>query len=134
MRLAALALFLAPALAAAGSDPDDKTLSPYFFIEGGDPAVDRMPLEKTAVTVAISGVIADIKVHQIYKNDGKRPISARYVFPASTRAAVHGLKMVVGNEVVEAKITEPPIMISAWPIMPPGASIRMRSVAPNTFW
>jgi Ca-activated chloride channel family protein len=103
-RLAVLALLLAPALAAAGADPEDKTLSPYFFVEGGDPAVDRMPLEKTAVTIAISGVIADVKVHQIYRNDGKRPISARYVFPASTRAAVHGLKMVVGDEVVEAKI------------------------------
>ena len=38
------------------------------------------------------------------KNEGRRPLNARYVFPASTRAAVHGLKMVIGDEVIEARI------------------------------
>src|SRR5688500_17116460 len=103
----ALALALCVSLcgvAAAEKDRDDRTLSPYFFVEGGDPSVDRLPLEKTAVTVVVAGVIADVTVHQSYKNEGKRPINARYVFPASTRAAVHGLTMVVGDEVVKAKI------------------------------
>ena len=84
----------------------DKTLSPYFFVEGGDPALDRLPLKDTRVDVAISGVIADVTVRQVYQNHGTRPLHARYVFPASTRAAVYGLTMTVGNVRTVAKIRE----------------------------
>jgi len=84
----------------------DRTLSPYFFVEGGDSGVDRLPLLGTSVQVDIAGVIAHVTVRQSYKNDGTRPIHARYVFPASTRAAVHGLTMTVGEERVVAKIRE----------------------------
>jgi Ca-activated chloride channel family protein len=74
----------------------DKTLSPYFFVEGGDPDVDRLPLKDTRVDVAITGVIADVTVRQVYENRGQRPLHARYIFPASTRAAVYGMTMTVG--------------------------------------
>ena len=84
----------------------DKTLSPFFFVEGGDPAIDRLPLKDTRVDVAIAGVIADVTVRQVYQNGGIRPIHARYVFPASTRAAVYGMTMTVGNVRTVAKIRE----------------------------
>lgn len=83
---------------------DDKTLSPYFFVKSDDPAVDQLPLKSTSSSVNISGVIADVKVTQVYKNDGKRPIEAIYVFPASTRAAVYGVKMTIGERVIVAGI------------------------------
>ena len=86
--------------------PADKTLSPYFFVEGGDPAVDRLPLKDTRVDVAITGVIADVTVRQVYENRGQRPLHARYVFPASTRAAVYGMTMTVGDVRIVAKIKE----------------------------
>ena len=72
-----------PLDAAAQGDPPrpDKTLSPYFFVEGGDPAIDRLPLKDTRVDVAIAGVIADVTVRQVYENRGTRPIHARYIFP-----------------------------------------------------
>ena len=97
-----------PADAAAQADqpPADKTLSPYFFVEGGDPAVDRLPLKDTRVDVAITGVIADVTVRQVYENRGTRPIHARYVFPASTRAAVYGMTMTVGDVRIVARIKE----------------------------
>jgi Ca-activated chloride channel homolog len=82
----------------------DKTLSPYFFVENGDPAVDRLPLSKTRVDVVIAGVIASVKVTQTWTNRGTRPINARYIFPASTRAAVHGLTMTIGDKLIRAKI------------------------------
>ncbi|HET6420047.1 MAG TPA: VIT domain-containing protein [Geobacteraceae bacterium] len=85
---------------------EDKTLSPYFFVENGDPSVDRLPLKETNVSVSINGVIAGVTVTQKYVNEGKRPINARYMFPASTRAAVNGMKMTVGNRVVTARIRE----------------------------
>jgi Ca-activated chloride channel family protein len=86
--------------------PADKTLSPYFFVDGGDPAVDQLPLKDTRVDVAISGVIADVTVKQVYENHGSRSLHARYVFPASTRAAVYGMTMTIGNVRIVAKIKE----------------------------
>jgi Ca-activated chloride channel family protein len=104
---AAVLCFLGvPRRARAEGDPAQKTLSPYFVVENGDPAIDGLPLTATKVDVAISGVIADVTVTQSYENRGKRPIHARYVFPASTRAAVHGMRMTIGNRVVVAKIKE----------------------------
>jgi Ca-activated chloride channel family protein len=83
----------------------DKTLSPYFFVQG-DPGVDHLPLKDTKVQIDVSGVIADVKLTQVYRNEGARPINARYVFPASTRAAVYGMLMRIGDQVIVAKIKE----------------------------
>ena len=85
---------------------DDHTLSPYFHIENGDPSVDHFPLKKTDVDVNIIGVIAEVRIIQKYSNDGTRPIHARYIFPASTRAAVHGMTMTVGQQIIKAQIKE----------------------------
>jgi Ca-activated chloride channel family protein len=108
--LAAAALAVSPGAGAYseyGERPAfEKTLSPYFVVEGGDPSVDRMPLESTKVDAKVTGVIAEVKVRQRYKNAGTRPINAVYVFPASTRAAVHGMTMRVGDAVIKAKIKE----------------------------
>ncbi|MGB9340912.1 MAG: VIT domain-containing protein, partial [Polyangiales bacterium] len=91
--------------AQAEPTPGANTLSPYFFIEG-DPTIDRLPLAKTDVKVEVAGVIANVKVTQTYKNQGSRPIHAEYVFPGSTRAAVHGMRMTIGERVIVAKIKE----------------------------
>ena len=77
-------LLTVPLLLAAparGAEENGGTLSPYFFIQGGDPGTDRLPLLGTKVTAHVAGVIADVTVRQTYKNDGTRPIHARYVFP-----------------------------------------------------
>src|SRR4051794_17801965 len=100
-----IALPGAPARAAQDKD-QDRTLSPYFFVENGDPAVDRLPLKETRAEVHIAGVIADVLVTQVYRNEGSRPMSLRYVFPASTRAAVHGMTLQVGEQRIRAQIRE----------------------------
>jgi Ca-activated chloride channel homolog len=99
---------LVPGAARAGDAANDvqKTLSPYFAVEHGDPALDRLPLESTRVEVAVADVLAEVTVTQVYTNRGQRPINAQYVFPASTRAAVHGLRMTIRDQVIEAKIQE----------------------------
>ncbi|HEV8427552.1 MAG TPA: VIT and VWA domain-containing protein [Pyrinomonadaceae bacterium] len=85
--------------------PEDKTLAPYFVVQG-DPGVDHLPLKDTRVEISVSGVIADVKVRQIYRNEGTRPINASYVFPASTRAAVYSMRMQIGDEIIVARIKE----------------------------
>ena len=85
----------------------DKSLSPYFMIKSGaENGVESFPLKSTSAEVKIAGVIADVKVTQVYKNDGNSPIEAMYVFPGSTRAAVYGMQMTIGERVRVAKIKE----------------------------
>ncbi len=93
------------------SDPNaSKTLSPYFIVlaegaaeQGG---VELMPLKSTRVNATISGVIADVEVRQTYHNTGSSVLEAVYVFPGSTRAAVHGMTMRIGDRLIDAKVEE----------------------------
>ncbi len=84
----------------------DTTHSPYFFVKSDDTTVDQLPLKTTSAKVAISGVIADVKVTQVYRNTGTRPLEAIYVFPGSTRSAVYGMTMTIGERVLKAQIKE----------------------------
>ena len=83
-----------------------RSLSPYFVVEGAAPGVEALPLKSTRADVTISGVIAEVRITQVYRNEGSTPIDARYVFPASTRAAVHALRLRVGSRAVDAVIRE----------------------------
>ncbi|MDH3973794.1 MAG: VIT domain-containing protein [Deltaproteobacteria bacterium] len=84
----------------------DKTLSPYFHVISEDEGTDGMPLKESSAVVDIAGVVAHVKVKQVYKNEGTKPIEAIYIFPGSTRAAVHGMTMTIGERVIKAKIEE----------------------------
>ena len=84
----------------------DKTLSPYFFVKSEDPTLDQLPLKSTSVKADVAGVIADVLVTQVYKNEGKRALEAIYTFPASTRAAVYGMKMTIGERTIVARVQE----------------------------
>lgn len=101
-----LVCVLAAWASAYAESGDGHTLSPYFHIENGDSAVDHFPLKETEVAVNISGVIADVVVTQRYGNEGANPINGRYIFPGSTRAAVHGMTMKIGEKIIRAKIKE----------------------------
>lgn len=97
---------LPAALSLAEEASSERTLSPYFLVEGGETSGEQFPLLATKVEAAISGVIAKVSVHQQYTNRGTQPIHARYIFPGSTRAAVHGLKMTIGERIITAQIKE----------------------------
>ncbi len=99
-----LSILFAEQSFAQPQEGEDRTLSPYFFVNSDNPDADRLPLKSTKASVNIAGVIADVLVTQVYKNDGRKPLEAVYVFPASTRAAVYGMKMTIGKRVIEAKI------------------------------
>ncbi len=88
------------------SPPPDKTLSPYFQVVTDDPELDALPLKSNNAEVNLTGMVAQVKITQVYKNLGKKTLEAVYVFPGSTRAAVHALRMKVGERVVEAQIME----------------------------
>lgn len=104
--LTAMAMNPAAILHAQEPENEDKTLSPYFFVKSDDPSLDQLPLKSTTAEVNIAGVIADVRVTQEYQNTGKKPLEAIYIFPASTRAAVYGMKMTIGERTINAVIRE----------------------------
>jgi Ca-activated chloride channel homolog len=89
-----------------GTDaPTDRTLAPYFKVTSPvAPGADPLLLKDTHVEVTIAGVIAEVAVTQTYSNEGSIPLNAAYIFPGSTRAAVHGMVMRVGERIVHAQI------------------------------
>ena len=83
------------------SQQNDK--SPYLEILSEHAII---PLKESKTNVEISGTIAHVKLTQVYQNKGSVPIEANYVFPLSTQAAVHDMKMTIGDRVINAKIFE----------------------------
>ena len=95
-----------PVHAEEESENEDVTMAPYFLVVSEDTTVDCFPLKETDVTTNITGTIAETYVTQTYINEGDSPISASYLFPASTKVSVHGMTMQVGNNIVTAQIKE----------------------------
>ena len=84
----------------------EKTVSPYFWVQSDEEGIDQMPLKATYTDVNIAGVIADVKISQVYVNEGQNTLEAIYIFPGSTRAAVYGMTMTIGERKLVAKIEE----------------------------
>jgi Ca-activated chloride channel family protein len=97
--------FILPFTASYGAEKA-KVLSPYFFVQSEDPTVDPFPLLETKAKVDIAGVIAEIELTQVYKNEGKRTIEAIYCFPLGTKSAIHAMRMKIGDRIIEATIEE----------------------------
>jgi len=89
-----------------GQEPGpDRPGVPYFEMNTPD-AGEAFPLLSTSANVQIAGVIAHVTISQVYRNRGNKTIEAVYVFPGSTRAAVHALNMKIGERTIRAKIEE----------------------------
>ncbi|MCB0687632.1 MAG: VWA domain-containing protein, partial [Saprospiraceae bacterium] len=101
-----ISIFSSYTVLAQYDDLIQKTESPYFFIKNEGSAVEQFPLLSTQVRVEVVGPIADVLVEQTYRNNGSVPIEATYVFPASTRAAVYDLEMIIGERRIKAEIKE----------------------------
>ena len=59
---------------------------------------------KTDLEVDVEADLARVTVIQTFINPTKAPLHATYLFPLNKDAAVHGMKMEIGDEIVEAKI------------------------------
>ena len=63
-----------------------------------------LPLKQTRVKAQIAGLVSTVVVAQEFENPYTTPIEAVYVFPLPQHAAVYGMKMVIGDRVVEGII------------------------------
>jgi Ca-activated chloride channel family protein len=108
MRVAAtLCCLLVSSLAGASAvlRPPDATGAPRMVLEQGSD-VDWLPLKDHRVDVEVAGIIAQVRVTQVYQNTGKVPLNAHYMFPAGTRSAVSAMSITVGDHTTRAVLRE----------------------------
>lgn len=67
-----------------------------------------LPILKSDAEVRIQGDIASVRITQVFANPHHIPLHARYVFPLPTDAAVHAMRLVSGDEQIEAEIRRTP--------------------------
>src|SRR3990172_823133 len=90
-----------------GSEPlPVRAAAPYFPVDGADAGYDRLPPKRTNTEGIINCVIASVVIKQTYANLGTQPINAHYIFPGSTRSAVTGMTMTIGDRIIRAQIKE----------------------------
>ena len=64
----------------------------------------QFPLERTRVTIDVTGVMAHYTVEQRFANPFTSPIEAVYVFPLGDDAAVSSYQIAIGERVVKGEI------------------------------
>lgn len=62
------------------------------------------PLERTSVNAKIAGFGAEVSVVQTFVNTSKEPIEAVYTFPLPNDAAVHRMRMRIGERIIEGAV------------------------------
>jgi Ca-activated chloride channel homolog len=97
--LGTLALLLA--VPAHGAEPREGTL----LLKGREDALVA-PHVSTDVVFKVTGSVARARVVQTFRNPREEWVEGVYVFPLPERAAVDGLRMKVGERVVEGEIQE----------------------------
>ncbi|TNF33105.1 MAG: marine proteobacterial sortase target protein [Gammaproteobacteria bacterium] len=56
--------------------------------------------------IDISGMTAHVRVKQHFRNDSQGWVEGIYVFPLTDNAAVHRMRMIIGERIIEGKIQE----------------------------
>jgi len=79
-------------------------LTPVRDVE--DPSLLLLPLEHTHVDAQLTGPVARVSVSQRYTNPYETPIEAVYVFPLPENSAVDGMRLVVGERVIEGVVRD----------------------------
>ena len=64
------------------------------------------PMQSTEVEITIRGFIAEAEVRQRFSNPTDGWLEGVYVFPLPTKAAVHGMRLVVGETIIVGEIRE----------------------------
>ncbi|GMV43006.1 MAG: hypothetical protein AMXMBFR64_47220 [Myxococcales bacterium] len=82
------------------TDPGDL---PRLQVKVGKKTTD-LPLQRTHVSMEVSGFTARVEVTQTWRNPLDKPIEAVYVFPLPENSAVDDMKIRVGDRLIEAEI------------------------------
>ncbi|MEQ8469831.1 MAG: VIT domain-containing protein [Marinoscillum sp.] len=89
-----------------GQKPGHYRPAPYIQCYVAESGLRNLPLHDFTVDAEISGPIADITLEQTFVNTFNVPLEVIYVFPASSRAAIYGLTMTIGDRMINAEIQQ----------------------------
>ncbi len=64
------------------------------------------PIQETDVTISVRGLVAETIVAQSFSNPTDEWLEGVYVFPLPAGAAVHAMRLVVGERIIEGQIKE----------------------------
>jgi Ca-activated chloride channel family protein len=104
----ALALFAGALLASASrgaAEPGEIAPCLAAIVDGREVA---LPVLKLDVAARIQGDLATVTLTQLFANEYTVPIHARYVFPLPADAAVYAMRLVSGDQMIEAEIRPKP--------------------------
>jgi Ca-activated chloride channel family protein len=65
-----------------------------------------LPQLETKVQINIEGMVASTTVDQVFTNSSDEPVDAIYVFPLPQNAAVHDMKMLINDRLIQGVIKE----------------------------
>jgi len=66
----------------------------------------RAPVLATEVEISVRGTLAEAHVRQHFANPTDQWVEGVYVFPLPTEAAVHDMRLVIGDRIIEGRIQE----------------------------
>jgi Ca-activated chloride channel family protein len=72
----------------------------------GSEFYELLPQLETKVGINIEGMVSSTSIDQIFTNSSDEPIEAIYVFPLPPNAAVHDMKMLINDRLVQGIIKE----------------------------
>ena len=101
---ACVGLLLCGAAWASPESGDDEGSGHMLAVPDGAERPVVLPLKHTRVEAEVAGLVSTVVVTQEFENPYPTPIEAVYVFPLPHEAAVYGMKMVIGERVVEGII------------------------------
>jgi Ca-activated chloride channel family protein len=64
------------------------------------------PVQSTDVEIAVRGLVAEAVVQQRFSNPGEEWLEGVYVFPLPQSAAVHAMRLEIGERIIEGRIEE----------------------------
>jgi Ca-activated chloride channel family protein len=64
------------------------------------------PIQSTDVEIAVRGLVVEAKVRQRFSNPGDDWLEGVYVFPLPQNAAVHAMRLEIGERIIEGQIKE----------------------------
>ena len=64
------------------------------------------PVQSTEVEIAVHGLVVETIVRQSFTNPGDEWLEGVYVFPLPQKAAVHAMRLEIGERVIESQIKE----------------------------
>lgn len=107
--LATLLVALAFGHTAAYGNPLPANLEPSsgnLQLQTSNGAVISALLEQTNIHVSVEGIIARVKVEQVFRNNHTEWVEGEYQFPLGNNVAVDYMEMTIGNRRIVGKIRE----------------------------